>query len=183
MENGKQRFRLTQTLIVVGIVAIIGISFAVNILGAQKHPGVPEKLLEMKVGNYASGPQALNQVNQLHGTRIELADAIIAEYSHDFNPYHKNDEKVSVWIGKTKTIAEATDLLGRMYQGIQQGKGNTPFSNATRQIVDGHEVFQVDGGGGKHFFYAAGDPEPRIVWLTINSDNTGSILKEALKSF
>ncbi|MBI2830394.1 MAG: hypothetical protein HYX81_04455 [Chloroflexi bacterium] len=183
MENRKRRFKQTQTIIVLGIFAIVGISFAINVLGAQRHPGVPEKLLEMKVGNYVSGKQALNQVSQLHGTNIDLSDAIIADYSHDFNPYHKNDEKVSVWIGKTKTAAEAADLINRMYQGIQAGKGNTPFSNARRQTVEGHEIFQVDGAGGKHYFYAVDTPEPRIVWLTINSDNAAGILKEAFKSF
>lgn len=183
MEERKQRFKLTQTLIVIGIIAAIGISFAINVLGAQKHPGVPEKLFEMKVGNYVSGSQALNQVSQLHGMNIELAGAIVAEYSHNFNPYHRNDEKVSVWIGKTNTIAEAVDLLNRMYQGIQIGKGSTPFSNATKLTVDGHEVFQVEGPGGKHYFYAIGDPEPRVVWLTISSPNADGILREALKSF
>lgn len=183
MEKRKKGLKLIQLLIVMGVIAAIGVGFTVNVLGAGKHDGVPEKLLEMKVGNYVGGTQALEQVDQLHGTGIELTGAIIAEYSHSFNPYHRNDEKVSVWIGKTKTAAEAASLLSQMYQGIQQGKGSTPFSSAQKQIVDGYEVFQVEGPGGKHYFYVADQPEPRIIWLTINSDNTENILKEALKSF
>jgi hypothetical protein len=38
----------------------------------------------------------MRQVNQLHGTGIELTRAVIADYSHDFNPYHNNDDKVTL---------------------------------------------------------------------------------------
>ncbi|MBI4285382.1 MAG: hypothetical protein HY670_05735 [Chloroflexi bacterium] len=183
MANKKSRSKLIQIFIAIGIIAVIIISFGVNVLGFKKHTGIPEMLLEMKISNHVEGQQALARVNTLHGVDIPLVGAIIADYSHDFNPYHKNDDKVNVWIGKTKSAADATELINRMYQGIQQGKGNTPFSNARKITVEGREVFQTDGPGGQHYFYAMSAPEPRVIWLTISAGNPGAVLRESVKVF
>ncbi len=183
-QNAKRKSKLIQLFIVLGIVVLIGSSFGINVLGARKHPGVPEKLMEMRLGNYVSGSEALSQVNQLHGTGIQITGAIIADYSHDFNPYHKsNDERVDVWIGKTSTVADANVLVSQMYQAVQEGKRNTPFSNPRKVTVDGQELAQLDGPGGTHFFYAAAQPTPRIIWLTIKSANPDAVLSEVLKDF
>ncbi len=182
-ENKRQRSRLIQLIIVFSIIAIIAISFGVNVLGAKSHEGVPKTLLEMKLGNYIDGATALNQVSQLHGTGIELTGAIVASYSHDFNPYHKNDDRADVWIGKTKSSVAATDLLDRMIKGIQTGKGNTPFSNVQKISVEGYEVYQVDGPGSSYYFYAVRDTNPRVIWLTINSANPSAVLRESINVF
>ena len=176
----RNRFGLIQLFIVIGLLAIVGVSFGVNVL-PKKYAGVPEKLGDMKVGSVIEGPEAMAQVNRLHGTNIELVSALIVEYSHDFNPYHKNDEQVTVWVGKTKSDELALELVGRMFDGISNG-GSSGFSNPQKLSVDGHEVFQIDGPGGTHFFYPAADP-PRVVWLTIQSRDASTLLQEALKNF
>lgn len=171
---------LVQLFIVVGFLAIVGVSFGVNVL-PKKYAGAPEKLGNMKIGSIIEGPAAMAQVNQLHGTDIELVSVFIVEYSHDFNPYHKNDEQVTVWVGKTKSDELALELTERMFEGIRDG-GSSGFRNPQKLSVDGYEVFQIDGPGGTHFFYPAADP-PRVVWLTIQSKDASTLLQEALKNF
>ncbi len=179
-KNRHNRFGLIQLFIALGLLAIVGVSFGVNVL-PKKYAGVPEKLGEMKVGNVIEGAEAMAQVSRLHGTTIELDSALIAEYSHDFNPYHKNDEQVTVWVGKTKSDDLALELTRRMFEGIRDG-GSSGFRNPQKLSVDGHEVFQIDGPGGTHFFSHAADP-PRVIWLTIRSNDASTILQEALNRF
>ena len=147
----------------------------------KKYAGVPEKLGAMKMGSVIEGAEALAQVNALHGTDIELVSVFIVEYSHDFNPYHKNDDQVTVWVGTTQSDELALELTRRMFDGIRDG-GSSGFRNPQKISVDGHEVFQIDGPGGTHFFYPAADP-PRVVWLTIQSQDATILLQEALKNF
>ena len=176
----RNRFGLIQLFIVIGLLAAVWFSFGQNVL-PKKYSGVPEKLGDMKVGSVIEGSAAMAQVNQLHGTDIELVSVSIAEYSHDFNPYHKNDEQVTVWVGKTKSDELALELTGRMFEGIRDG-GSSGFRNPQKLSVDGYEIFQIDGPGGTHFFYPAADP-PRVVWLTIQSKDAFTLLQEALNNF
>ena len=64
---------------------------------------------------------------------------------------------------------------------------NSGFSNLKLLTVTQgyhiHEVFQVEGPGGKHFFYHSRESRERIVWLSIESGDTMSILEQAVKTF
>ncbi|MBI4180548.1 MAG: hypothetical protein HY528_01305 [Chloroflexi bacterium] len=152
----------------------------VNVL-PKKYAGIPEELGGMKVASVIEGPAAMAQVNQLHGIDIGLASAEIVEYSHAFNPYHKSDDRVTVWVGKTTSDALAMELTKRMFDAISNG-GSSGFRNPQKISVDGHEVVQIEGPGGIHFFYPAADP-PRVIWLTIQSSDVTPLLQEALNKF
>lgn len=135
----------------------------------------------MKLASVVEGQQALTQVYQLHGMNLGLVSAYIAEYSHTFNPYHSNDERATVWVGKADGSQTAAALLTRMRQGIE--KGGSPFSMPEQLTVDGHDVFRVEGMGDTHFFYNSPVKGDQVVWLTIKSVNPMVILEEALKLF
>lgn len=136
----------------------------------------------MKLGDFTEGAQALAQVNQLHGTTIDLKDAYIAVYSHDFNPYHNDKARVTVWVGTARSNDSAAGLLKRMVAGISNG--GTPFSKPKRLTVGGYEIYQVTGLGGDHFFYQSPNNGQRVIWLTVEeAGNTISIVEQALDEF
>ncbi|MBI2851347.1 MAG: hypothetical protein HYX80_10000 [Chloroflexi bacterium] len=137
----------------------------------------------MKLGSFIEGSQALAQVNQLHGTTIDLSSAYIAEYSHDFNPYHNDRARVTVWVGTARSNDAAAALLSRMVAGISTG--NTPFSKPERVTVAGLDIYQVTGSGGDHFFYQSRESPDRVVWLTIEEagDAVSSIVEQAVDEF
>lgn len=177
----KRKAFIFQIAIVLFLLGGMWFSFGQNVLTPQKQGGPPVKLSQMKLASVVEGQQALAQVNQLHGTNLGLKSAYIAEYSHTFNPYHANDEKATVWVGKSDSGGAALALLERMRGGI--AKGGSPFSTPEKMTVAGQEVYKVEGMGDTHFFYQSWLKQEEVVWVTIKSVNPVVILEEALKLF
>ena len=119
------------------------------------------------------------QVNRLHGLDIDLADAFVATYTHN-SPYHGNSH-ATVWVGRSESVEAASRLTQRMVDSIN--KGDSVFNNFQRLTVADLEVFQVDGPGGRHFFYSSQKQREAVVWVTIEADDPLPILKEALNKF
>jgi len=97
----------------------------------------------LKLVEQSEGPEAVAAVSRLHGTDINLVTAYIATYAGD-------NERLTVWVGKAASSTAATELMGRMTEGI--GVGSSGFGNLKRlSVTQGyhdHEVYQVDGPGG-----------------------------------
>ena len=149
-------------------------SFGQNILAPQKQPGVPEQLGTLKLISSSGDSEALAQISRLHGTDIELVSAYIAEYVQD-------NERVTVWVGRTESSNAGAELTRRMFQAIQ--KGGSGFSNLQRLSVTDHEVFRIEGPGGEHFFYNSREQKEEVIWLTIEAADSLPILEQALKTF
>ncbi|MBI4304001.1 MAG: hypothetical protein HY665_06675 [Chloroflexi bacterium] len=165
---------LFQIIIVVGLLSLVWFAFGSNVLSQKGQPVTPEHLGTLALGNMIEGPEALAQINNLHGTTIALSNGHIAEYAN-------GKERMTVWLGEAESNQAAVDLLNRMVAGI--AKGGSPFGNLTRLTTRGNEVFQVDGPGGKSFFYISSRDRVRVVWLTIQSPDASPILDLALKAF
>ncbi len=135
---------------------------------------VPERLGDLQLIGSVEGSEALNQVRGLHGTDIKLETAHIVEYIH-------GTERVTVWVGIAENRDAAAELMMRMIKGIE--KGGSGFNNLKRLTIAGHEVFRVDGPGGRHFFYSSQKQREAVVWVTIEADDPLPILKEALNEF
>ena len=114
----------------------------------------------MELISNIEGADATAQISRLHGTDIELVSSYIAEYVH-------SNERSIIWVGSTESSEAGAELTRRMIQAIE--KGGPVFSNLQHLTIAGHEVFQVNGPGGEHFFYNSREAEEDIVWLTIES--------------
>ena len=169
---------LFQLLIVIAFLALIWFSFGQNVLAPQKQAAVPERLGTLELVSSNEGSEAIGQISKLHGTDITLVEAYIARYA-------RSNEEVTVWVGRAENSDDAAELIKRMADGI--ASGNSGFSNLKRlSITQGYhnyEVFQVDGPGGKHFFYHSREPRERVVWLSIEASDTMPILEQAIKTF
>ncbi len=181
MSKGKNRrgLVLLQLFIVVGFLAAVWFSFGQNVLAPQRQMGMPEQLGDLQLVGSVEGSEALAQIRKLHGTDVELASAYIAEYAHS-SPYH-GKVKVTVWVGRAESRDAAAGLTRRMMEGLE--KGGSGFSNLQRLTIADHEVFQVDGAGGEHFFYTSREQRERVVWLTIEAADALPILEQVVKAF
>jgi hypothetical protein len=169
---------LFQLLVVAGFLALVWFSFGQNVLAPRKQPSVPEKLGVLELVDSYEGAQALAQIRRLHGGDVGLVSAIVAEYAHAKSPYHSGNERLTVWIGRAESRDAAVELTHRMIDGIE--KGGAGFSNLQQLTIAGHEVFQVDGPGGQHFFYQSRE---RVIWLTTEAADAMPLLQQALKIF
>lgn len=169
---------LFQLLIVIAFLALIWFSFGQNVLAPQQQAAVPERLGTLELVSSDEGSEAMGQISKLHGTDIILVEAYIIRYA-------RSNEAATVWVGRAENSDAAAELTRQMAVGITSS--NSVFSNLKRlSIAQGyhsHEVFQVDGPGGKHFFYQSREPRERIVWLSIQASDTMPILEQALEIF
>ncbi len=180
--KGKPTGVVFSFVIGLGLLAVVWFSFGQNVLFPHQEAGVAERLGEMRLAKVLQGKEALAEVNALHGIDIGVSDALVAQYSHTFNPYHaSNNEKVTVWVGKAADSVAAAGLLRRMVEGI--ARGGSGFGNPEPMILDRQELFQADGPGGKHFFYVSQRSPDSVVWLTIESNDVEPILELSLKAF
>lgn len=163
-----------QLLLVMGFLALVWFIFAQTVLNPPKAAGVPDKLAGLELDSQVEGPEALARINQLHGTDIRLVKAYIAEYSH-------GNQRVTAWVAAADSPQGAAELIRRMAQGIE--RGGSAFSNLQRLTIGDQEVFEVEGPGGKSFFYHAKEPADRVVWLTIAAPNAMPLLGQAVKTF
>lgn len=169
---------LVQIVLVGGLLLLVWLSFGQNVLKSVGQAGVPGRLGELKLVSSVEGADALAQINKLHGTEINLVEAYIGNYA-------RGDEQVTAWVGRAASSELAAELIRRMVAGISQG--DTGFSDLKRlSIAQGyhsHEVFQVEGPGGKHFFYVSKQSQDKIVWLTVEADDAMTIVEQALNTF
>lgn len=176
--KGFSKKALWQLVFIAGLLALISISFGQNVLSLQRQGSMPQRLGALKLTEQSEGPEAKAAVSRLHGTDINMVTAYIATYARD-------NEKVTAWVGKAASTAAAAELMGKMVEGI--GKGNPEFSNMKRLTITqgyhGHEVYQVDGPGGEHFFYISKLSQDEVVWLSIQAENAGPLLETAINTF
>ena len=170
----RRRLLLVQLLIVIGFMILLWFSFGQNVLSPEKQEGVPEQLGRLELVSSIVGSDALSQINSLHGTNINLVTAYIASYA-------RSNERVTIWVGYAETSDSASELITIMIDGIADG--NPVFSNLQQLTVAGHEVFQIEGVGGEHFFYQSEKPRESVVWLSIEAADSMPILEQAVKIF
>ncbi len=165
--------------IAIGLVVAIGLSFGLNVLVPRMQRDAPEQLGNLELIGTVRSAEAMAQINRLHGLDINLVDAFVATYTHK-SPYHGNSQ-ATIWVGRAKNTEAASRLTQRMVDSINEG--GSAFNNLQRLTVADLEVFQIDGSGGRHFFYNSQKQREAVVWLTIEADDPLPILKETVKIF
>lgn len=178
---GKKKGRgpaLFQLVLVAGFVALIWFSFGQNVLKGIESTGMPEQLGTLELMSSVEGAEALAQISKLHRSDIILLEASIGRYADD-------TAQVTVWVGRAQNNDSAIELISAMTESI--ASGNPVFSDLKRLTVTqgyhNHEVFQVEGPDGQHFFYVSRESRDKVIWLSITAGETMPILEQAVKTF
>jgi hypothetical protein len=172
----KRRFPLIQVVMIAAVLGLIWYGFGRYVLAPAQSSAVPEYIGPLKLVSHVEGPEALTEINKLHGASISLQNAFIADYSGIYGGDH-----VKVWAGSAGSRDAAAELIDRMVKGIN--RGGTGFNNLKQIKVAGLDVWQADGAGGNFFFYISLEPADRVVWLTIDSMSSISLIESAIKVF
>lgn len=150
---------MTDTGVKQNAVARPAVNVNPTIVPAQTNAeGIPLKLSELVLADSAKGKDALGEFTKLHGQPFELNSGYRASYA-------KGTNRATLWVAQAKDADSAQKLLLAMAEKI--GVGNEMFTDLQELTVGGRTLFQVNGQGQLHFFYATND---KIVWLAIDAE-------------
>lgn len=126
--------------------------------------GMPAKLGALSLTQSAIGASALAEFAQLHGKGFDLVGGYRADYAD-------GNGKATLWVGQAKDASVAQAMLDAMAQKI--GPNNAMFQNLQPLDISGRTLYEADGQGQKHFFYAVND---KIVWLAADPVQAADVL-------
>jgi HAMP domain-containing protein len=158
-------------------ILVVTVLFAVLVAGAvatglwsaadnQASTPAPKELAGYHLVQAVAGPEAIDEVNRLHGTDIEIVDAWIGLY----------EDGGEVWVSRASDEAKARELLDDMSSNIRDG--DSPFRGLTRQEFQGVPVYAVTDARQVHFFYQTG---AQVVWLAVPPGAEDSFLSAAFR--
>ncbi len=134
--------------------------------GNQASTPAPGELAGYYLVGAVTGPEAIDDIDRLHGTGIEIVDAWIGRYQGDGG----------VWVSRASDEAKAQELLDDMVSNIQDG--GSPFSGLTRQEFQGMPVYAVRDARQVHYFYLQ---ETQVVWVATPPGAEESFLLDVLR--
>ena len=125
----------------------------------------PAELAGFRLIGSMAGPEAISEVNELHGTEIEIVDAWIGHYQ----------QGGTVWVARAASELKARELLDVMVLGIEEG--SSPFKGLTQQDFQGMPLYTVRDARQIHFFYQIG---AQVVWLAAPPGAEDAFLAKAV---
>ncbi|HXF82470.1 MAG TPA: hypothetical protein VNN19_06940 [bacterium] len=137
--------------------------------GQSASPGlrVPAALAGSPLTGSVRGAAAVDQISRLHGTRIEVADAVVARYG-----------PITLWISNAPSPLKASALLWRMNRRMAGGTG--VFSTPSPRELRGRTVFSTTGMGQSHAYYQSG---ATVLWLAAPPDVLDHALQDLLTHY
>ena len=128
---------------------------------------LPDRLVEHPLVAQVTGPQAISEINQMHGKEFLLTSGAVGVYGEG--------RQATLWISGAPGGWMAKRILIQMRDKIAEG--NSPFTPLAERNVNGRMVYELEGWGQKHFYFQSGD---LIVWLAANVDDAELALAESL---
>ncbi|MDP2935826.1 MAG: hypothetical protein Q8O86_04985 [Dehalococcoidia bacterium] len=182
MFEAQRRRRAYRKATIIGFQVFIGLALLIAVVGglwdqAQQPPvggavavasnaaGIPAQIAGLRRTETMTGPQALAELQELHGKDVGVAGGWIAHYG----------KEATVWMGEARDEATAIQLLEAMTRRIQAG--NQYFTGLKQLQVEGRPVFTVVGQGQRHYYYRQGR---QLIWLAVPNGREDDFLKEAL---
>ncbi len=126
--------------------------------------GVPEQIGALTLKTYVRGKDALAEFETLHGKSFDLKDGYRADYED-------GSVTATLWVGQAQSADAAQTLAQEMANQIKAG--NPMFSNLQELSIANRTIYEVQGQGQLHFFYAAND---KLVWLASDADHAADAL-------
>jgi hypothetical protein len=126
--------------------------------------GIPTQIGTLTLNKSQLGKDTLSEFESMHGSSFNLKTGYRADYGD-------GTAKATLWVGQAQSADSAQTLVKEMADKI--GSGNAMFSNLQALNISGRTIYEVEGLGQLHFFYAAND---KIVWLASDPDHAPDAL-------
>ncbi len=126
--------------------------------------GVPTKLGALALTQTKMGRDALTEFTQMHGKGFDLIGGYVAQYAGA-------GSAATLWVAQAKDASVAKEMTEQM--AVRIGAGNAVFQNLQSLNISGRSIYQVEGMGQAHFFYAMND---KIVWVAVDAAQAFEVL-------
>ena len=165
------RRRTAMVLIGIGMLVLMG-SIAYLLAGAQTNTlPLPQTLAELALTNATYGPEAVTEINRLHGKTFPLTAGAMGAYSD-------GQANATLWVSKFASRAVAQQIIDAMRSKIAEGR--SPFEPTSTQQVGAYLIYELDGLGQKHFYFQSND---LVIWLAVDPAIASRALAQSLEVY
>jgi hypothetical protein len=137
------------------------------------HPGivsVPESLAGQPVVRSVSGPQAVEEINQLHRKDFQFSSGAVGWYGLQ--------HQVTLWVSGARLQFIAGRTLSEMQERISEGR--SPFQPTGQRNDGNRRIYEMDGMGQKHFTFQS---KNLVIWLAVEPSLANQALTEVLEYY
>ncbi len=127
--------------------------------------GIPTKIGTLTLNGSQTGTDVMAEFEQMHGKSFDLKSGFRGDYVD-------GTSKATLWVGQAQSADAATQLTKDMADKIGSST-NGMFSNMSSLNISGRDIYEAQGLGQEHFFYAVAD---KIVWLAADPDHAPDAL-------
>lgn len=128
--------------------------------------GFPKKIADLKLSEFLSGQQAIESINKLHGTKIDVVNGYVARYGAN-----NENKKVEIWVSEAKSEQAAAKQIEVMTKRIMEGSDT--FSKPSVMQIKGTKFFQTKGMGMSHYYYKKGK---KSYWISVKGVKEAAIM-------
>ena len=165
------RRRTAMVLIGIGALVLMG-SIAYLLAGAQTNTlPLPQTLAELALTNATYGPEAVTEINRLHGKEFPLTAGAMGAYSD-------GKTNAALWVSKFASRAVAQQIVDAMRDKIAEGR--SPFEPVGTRRVGARTIYELDGLGQKHFYFQSND---LVIWLAVDPAIASQAVSQMLEVY
>jgi hypothetical protein len=158
-------------LICLGALVFIG-SVAYLLSSAQTSTlNLPQTLIDLPLVNATYGPEAVAEINRLHGKQFEQTTGAMGTYRNGV-------ANATLWVSQFPGRVIAQQIVEAMRAKIAEG--NSPFTPTGAQLQGNRTVYSLDGMGQQHFFFQSND---LVIWLSADPGVASQALRKMLEVY
>ncbi|MCL5960211.1 MAG: hypothetical protein M1358_13025 [Chloroflexi bacterium] len=164
--------RYFQTLMLIGIVAGIYLSFNGNVLSSS--PGLPAQIgdFSLSTSHVETGDKAIAEIRGLFGEDVSYSKAYTAHYKG-------NSGGVTVRAGEKRETTDAEEAINTIVAGVQKGD-KQDYADLSKTSVDGRTVYSLKVKGMPYSLYQSGN---KVMWVEVMEGNPSQVLADVVRAF
>ena len=124
---------------------------------AARYGIVPGRIGPLDLVRRAEGPEAIDRFSRLLGRRINLIDAVYAEFSEEAS-------QCRLWIGWVADASAAARIVSDVQTEITAG--DTPYTKVSESRFDSLRVLEFEGLSQNHALFASSGA---VFWVSADS--------------
>lgn len=170
--DGRKRV-LALLVVVAGATLLAGSIGGLLYVRALREPGVaplPDSISGLELSASASGREAVEIINRLHGQGFSLTSAAVGTYG--------SAGEIQLWVSGAGTKWFARRLVSDMGESIAET--DTPFTPLGERNAAGRPVFELKGLGKRHFYFQSGS---LLVWMAVAEGLAEDALSDCLEVY
>jgi hypothetical protein len=128
---------------------------------------LPETLAGLPLVRARDGEVAVEELARMHGVDFPFVSGAVGEYS--------SGKEAIVWVSGLSTVTMADQMVADMHARISEER--SPFTPVGQRRAGGRIVYELDGMGGKHFYFRSGE---LVIWMAVDARLAESALAQIL---